>query len=40
VAACYSKVKWSRKLKPLPYAGQGDTGKHMYIKEKDRNMDK
>jgi len=27
VAPCYSEVKQSRKVKPLPRAGQGDIGK-------------
>ena len=39
VAPSYSEVKQSRKVKPLPCAGQGDIGR-IYMKSKGRNVDK
>jgi len=40
VAPCFYEVKRSRKLNPLPYAGQGDIGKtYVYeIKGKKRGQ--
>ena len=36
VALCYSEVKQSRKVTPLPYAGQGDIGKTLVYEIKGK----